>query len=106
MAFGRQKVGLYNYFGPNGQSHSRCNIFDECAEGAISMNGTKMRFDECDFPWNGDMTKKHTLQKVMSSCVLSKLFCQKVNIPAFDFAHWPTCQAPCGPLVVSKDNFA
>ena len=23
-----------------------------------SMNGTKMLFDECDFPWNGDTTKK------------------------------------------------
>ena len=31
-------------------------FFDECAEVAISMNGTKVRFDECEIPWNGYMT--------------------------------------------------
>ena len=28
-------------------------IFDEWAKIAISMNGTKMLFDECEIPWNG-----------------------------------------------------
>ena len=37
MAFGHQKIGLYGYFGPNGQLHSRCNFLMNVT--SASMNG-------------------------------------------------------------------